>query len=752
MPTQDASQVGPTRPPLATVLFTVGRAALVAAGTVIFLPTAVFLAFSGSFELVDWVALLIPLLLWVTGLLPALRQQRAIIQTAAGFLLVLMVFIVPDAGSWISVTTVCFATIVGAVFNLSARRATAVVFMATALDGVTALTLGSSGSLFGVIQLAPWAGALLQLLAGGGLVIAWHSWMRNVTLADQEFETIRRSIESDQQASAAQEGAEAVARRIHETFLNTLTAVSMGIDASEREEAIRASQRDLIQMERNLQQLPDSSVEEIVNAALLALQPSVLSCTLTLTGDRTIQSKIANPLHDAVVEALRNVERHSGKLSADITVAITDELITIMVSDHGVGPADFSEERFGLRNAIRANMRSIDGTAQLQRNPQGGTTVVLTAPVQLDHGVMVPTFPILGAADATTVGRLGAAGTNIFMLAILIPVISELPNPGVLAAANLAYIATILALALAWTTKARPLLNWLAIALLAVPLIAASTNPLTCAASPAVQALITGASGGALLLLLVANNSLYIRGLIFVLATTGLVLITMRMPGDCRVESALTAGIQVVYLAVLIIVMTWIDLRFEAQRTASLIAWASFVQEQAHLEHQAAITRGWSSVGTSARELLEGIADQTLQPDNSEVRARATAESAAIRVALGLAPEVDGAFGVLAHRLIRASVKVGAIIDAETVTTLVRQDRLPEEIITYLESIILNAESQTITLRSFVDAEYDEIVIAIPQSVTIRPVVKFVEDVVLQTEANMDATIITIRRPIYRAE
>jgi signal transduction histidine kinase len=751
MSTQDARYAGHARPPLATVLVTVGQSALVAAGIVIFVPTAVFLTFGATTGLIDWVAWLIPLLVWVTGLLPALRQQRAIIQTAAGFLLVLMVFVVPDAGSWISVTTVCFASIVGAVFNLSTRAATAVVLIATVLDGSAALLIGSSGGLFGVMQFAPWTGALLQILAGGGLVIAWQSWMRIVTLADQEFEAIRRSIESDQQAFAAQEGAEAVARRIHETFLNTLTAISMGIDESEREEAISSSQRDLTQMERSLQQLPDSSVKEIISTALLNLQPTALACTLTLTGDRIIQSRIANPLHDAVLEALRNVERHSGKLSADITVNVTNELITLMVSDHGVGPADFSEERFGLRNAIRANMRSINGTALLQRNPQGGTTVIVTAPVQLDRGVDIPTFPILGATDASTIGRLGAAGTNLFMLAILVPVISELPNPGILAAANLAYIASILALALAWTTKARPWLNWLAIALLAGPLIAASANPLTCAATPAIQTLITGASGGALLLLLIANNSLYPRILIFVLATTGLAAVTVRMPVDCRVESVLTAGIQVVYLGVLIIVMTWIGIRFEAQRTASLLAWTSFVQEQARLEHQAAIARGWSNVGTSARELLEGIAGRTLQPDDREVRARATAESAAIRVALGLGPEVDGAFGVLANRLSRASVKVGAIIDAETVTALVRQDQLPEEIIRYLESLVFDAGNQTITLRSFVDAEYDEIVVAIPQSVKIRPVVQFVEDVVLQTEANLDATIITIRRPTHRA-
>jgi hypothetical protein len=41
--------------------------------------------------------------------------------------------------------------------------------------------------------------------------------------------------------------------------------------------------------------------------------------------------------------------------------------------------------------------------------------------------------------------------------------------------------------------------------------------------------------------------------------------------------------------------------------------------------------------------------------------------------------------------------------------------------------------------------------VVIPHSVNVRPVVQFVEDAVLQTEANMDSTIITIRRPTQRA-
>jgi len=736
------------RPSLASVVQTAGRVALVAAGGVIFLPPAAFLAFSETTQVRDWIALLIPLVVWLAGALPAFRSVRPVVQTSAGFLLVLMAFVVVGASSWISVTTTCFAVIVAAVFNLPTRSAAVVVAIAAVLDTIYAYSLDDERALFGVVLLEPWAGGLLQLLAGGGLLIAWHSWMRNVALADKEFEAIRQAAEIDQPASAARAGAEAVARRIHETILNTLAALTMGVDEPSRDDAANACRRDLEQMERNLRQLPSSSLREVVDAALATIQPSDLTCDVSIAGNRVVDVTTANALHDALVEALRNVERHSGVTQARIDITVSD-VITVQVSDRGCGASATDTERFGLRNAIRSNMAAVDGQAQLLSNPDGGTTVVLTMPTKRSDPSLVPSFPILGAADASLVGRLGAAGTSMFMLAILIPVAQNLPLPTPVVLTTLAYIAVIFALAYAWTSPARPWLNWLGIGLLIWPFLAASWTPLPCDSSPAVQGLITGISGGGVLLLLVANTALSRRLLIYALAVAGPIITTLRLPSACDTEAILTVGIQVIYVGAIISVLTWIDRRFEVRRSQAQQTWQDVLDERTAAEHQSAVSRGWTNIGPNARDLLEGIADRTLEPDDPEVRTRAAAEGAAIRSTLGLALNPGDAFSSLTRRLVRLAGQVGATVDAEMLTPTDRSDRFPEGVLTYLEDVVRQCKGATITIRAFTDDDYDEVAVVVPEFVTIHESVRFVDDVVLQAEQGTDEKVITLRRPSH---
>jgi len=734
------------RPSLASVVQTAGRVALVAAGGVIFLPPAVFLALSSTPQLRDWVALLIPFTVWLAGAMPAFRSVRPVVQTSAGFLLVLMAFVVVDAGSWISVTTTCFAIIVAAVFNLSTRSAALVVVIATVLDTAFAYTQGDDRVLFGVVLLEPWAGGLLQLLAGGGLLLAWHSWMRNIAVADAEFESIRQSAEIDQPASAARAGAEAVARRIHETILNTLAAIAMGVDQENRDGAANACRRDLEQMERNLRQLPATSLSELVDIARATIQPSRLICDVSISGDQVIDATITNALHDALVEALRNVERHSGVTHASIEITVTD-VITIHVSDEGRGPSATDAERFGLRNAIRSNIASISGTAELVRNARGGTTVILTVPTNRSEKPLLPSFPILGAADTTRIGRLGAAGTNIFMLAILVPVARDLPLPTPVVIATIGYVAVILALVFLWGSAARPWLNWLGIGLLIGPFLATSWVELPCGSSPAIQGLITGMSGGGVLLLLVANAALYRRLLIYFLAIAGPIAITLRLPTTCNSEAALTTTIQVIYIGAIIAVLTWIDRRFEVRRNQAQQTWQETLAENTVAEHQSAVARGWTNIGSNARDLLEGVADRTLDASDPKVRSSAAAEGAAIRSKLGLVLDPGDAFSSMTRRLVRLAGQVGATIDAETLTPADRTDRFPEGVLTYLEGIVRQCEGETIAIRAFNDDDYDEITVLVPPSVIIDEPLRFIEDVAVQTEPGTDHMIIVLRRP-----
>ena len=709
------------------------------------MPAAGFLVLTGESTLRDWVAWAIPLVLWLTGLAARSRSSRAVIQSSAGFLLVLTTYFDPGSDRWISITTICFAVIVGAVFNLSTRGAAVVVLTATVLDFATAWGVDSPRALFGVVQLVPWAGGALQLLAGGGLLLAWHSWMRNVTLADDEFDSIKRAIESDQQASAAREGTEAVARRIHETILNTLAAISMGVEPGREAEAQGACRRDLEQMNRDVRRLDSCELREVIDTAVATIQLSRLTCSVTVQGDRRVEAQIANAIHDAVVEALRNVERHSGQLEAQVEVRV-DRAITITISDAGRGPAPTASERFGLRNSLRSNMASIGGRAHMEKNDRGGTTVTLQSPTDIDRGMAIPTFPILGAADATLVGRLGATGTNLFMLLILAPVLAAMPNPIPLAISTLAFIGLVVLLVFAWQTPLRPLLNWCGIALISLPFVVAAWEPLTCSASPALQALIAGASGGAALLILVANRPLYRRVLILLLAVAGPLVATVRLPEECRLEPGLTVGVNAVYVAAIVSVLTWIDLRFEVRRAQAQNAWQAFVENQAASEREEAIARGWNLIGPGARDLLEGIADGSMSLGDPEARTKAAAEASTIRSALGLALEPGDTFGALTRRLVRVAMHVGATIDAEALTPAERSDPLPDPVAALLEEMVRRCAGETVYLRAFTDGGFDEIVVTLPRVEIIRESVRFFEDVVIQLETSDDRTIVTLRR------
>ncbi len=693
----------------------------------------------------DWVAWGIPLLLWLTGLAARSRPSRAVVQSSAGLLLVLTTYFDPGSDRWISITTICFAVIVGAVFNLSTRSAAVVVVTAAILDFATALGVDAPRALFGVVQLVPWAGGALQVLAGGGLLLAWHSWMRNVTLADSEFDSIKRAIESDQQSSASREGTEAVARRIHETILNTLAAISMGVEPGREPEAQSACRRDLEQMNRDVRRLDACELREVIEAAITTIQPSRLACSVTVRGDRRVEARIANAIHDAVVEALRNVERHSGQLEAQVDLRV-DDVITITISDTGRGPTPTAPERFGLRNSLRSNMASIGGRVHLEKNDRGGTTVILQSPTDVDRGFVIPTFPILGAADATLIGRLGATGTNFFMLLILAPVLASMPNPIPLAIATLAFIGLVVLLAFAWQTPLRPLLNWCGIALISVPFVVAAWQPLTCSASPALQALIAGASGGAALLILVANRPLYRRLLIVLLAVSGPLVATLRLPDECRLEPGLSVGVNAVYLAAIVSVLTWIDLRFDVRRVQAQSAWQSFVENQAARERDEAIARGWNLIGPGARDLLEGVADGSMSLGDPEARTKAAAEASTIRSALGLALEPGDTFGALTRRLVRVAMHVGATIDAEALTPAQRSDRLPDEVSVLLENMVRQCAGETVTLRAFTDEGFDEVAITMPRVEIFDESVRFIGDVALQVEASEDQMIVILRR------
>jgi len=734
------------QPSLRSVIATISLFALNAAGLIIFLPSGYFLATSADAQTPDWLSWLIPLGLWCSGYLPLLRPARAPVQVAAGLLLVLMTLVVPDGPSWIPVGVVSFAVIVAAVFNLSTRSAFVVVVLAAGLDLLSMESNAASIGLFGVGLITPWAGALLNLLAGGGILIAWTAWFRKVRLADIEFDEIRAARAIEEQAIAAETGAEAVRRRIHETILNTLAGISMGLPSEAQHRAEATCQRDLEQLSRGLDQLDDVSISAIVAAAQQALEPTALVCTVDIPRDVTITAGVANALRDAITESLRNVERHSGVLQASIHAEVTDDVV-IIISDQGRGPAPSAQERFGVRNAVRANLNAIGGSASMNRGGDGGTEVTLHAPLSAPMRSRVPTFPFLGVADSTIWGRLGVTGTNVYTLLLMPVIITELATPGLTALAITAYVACMLLLAAMWTSAIKLLLVFIGIALLPLPFLAAGSGSLTCVAAPGIQGLITGMAGGGVMLLLIAAPRTWIRVAITTLAFAMSLWLAVRLPNTCEQEALLSVGVNAIYMIAITIVLVWIDLRFEARRSDAQLEWERVLDERIARERRSAEEASWLAVPSTTRSLLEQIAAGRIQVADLETQTFAAQQAEILRSSLGLTSRPSATLDHLCDALSSAARQVGASIEVDALMTGRRKDPLPGELVAFLDDLIRNNSPESITIRTIVDDDCEYYVVVMPAARVTRPVPERFDDVLVEFGLEDGTLHISFRRP-----
>jgi signal transduction histidine kinase len=602
--------------------------------------------------------------------------------------------------------------------------------------------------MFGVGLVAPWAGALLNLIAGGGLLLAWTAWMRNVRIADSEFEDIQQARLVEANAQAAEAGAAAVGRRIHETILNTLAGISMGLAEETQQRAQLTCQRDLEQLNRGLDKLDDSLISEIIDSAKAALRGSALTTTVTITNDIALGASTANAIRDAVTESLRNVERHSGVRHAVVDVTAADEIV-ISISDDGVGPQASAQERFGTRNSIRANLSAVGGTATISRREAGGTVVTLHVPLTQPHTQPNPTFPILGIADSTPLGRIGATGTNIFMLAITPVVIRELELPGLTAIAIISYVVAMLALALLWTSQARTALVILALALLPLPFLVAGQGTLTCVAAPGVQGLITGMAGGGILLLLIAATGVWIRFGVVLIAVMASAWLSIQLPNTCEQEALLSTAVTAIYMVAIAIVLIWIDLGFDSRRAEAQQEWERLLSERVERERHVGEQSGWAAVPTSTQDLLEGIASGYTKVSDPQTQARAAHEADVLRRRLGISKDSSSSLDQLVAAVTPYADTFDITLEVESLATTSRNDPLPDRIVDLVERLVQRIPPSTMWIRAIVDSGWEELVIVLPLVKYSDLVIDTVEDVVIEFQTEGELLYLSLRRPVH---
>ena len=730
--------------PLSDLLRAAGLIALTVTGAVIFLPALMFLVLRGDASVSEWLAWLIPVVVWCIGFVPAVRPFRAWIQTGAGVLFMLMAAVVPG-DAWIPVSTIAFAIVAAGVFTLPWRAVLNLIAITATMDVALALVPSARLSIFDGGPAPVLTGALLQILAGGGLLIAWHSWVTTVEQADIEHAEIRSVIATRERLRARSDSSAAVARRIHETILNTLAAIAIGIAPQNERAARRACRRDLEQMELGLGQLADSTITEIVDSARAA--SNLRRIDVDVAGDRELllAAAVANPMRDAVVEALRNVERHSGAETALIRARV-DSHVTIDIIDSGVGISDDARERFGLRNTIRTGLESIGGSVEVRVAQTRGTVVSLSGPISSPSSIDMPRLPLLGVLDSSPLARVGVLGTNAFMLVLALPVASQLPYSGQMLTGILLYIGIVGAIAMLWRSVARVPLTIGAIVALVATLTRAATSSPECTSQWAVVVLLTGMSGGAVLLPLISLRGWVARLAVVVIVGVATVGVALALPDDCQPASLLVAFATVAYMTAFALGLTWTDVVFAARRERALAQWQALLQAETEVESLRAAQSGWAEVGPGARDLLEGLADGSFGFEDPGVRARAAAEGAAIRESLGFAGAPGDAVSHLTRRLVRAAATVGATVEVEMLTPFRRVDRYPEEVLMTLEQLVRRLPEENVTIRGFADEGHEELVMIVPTEAIDDRTTRFIQDCAVQVAVGPETAHVIVRR------
>lgn len=198
-----------------------------------------------------------------------------------------------------------------------------------------------------------------------------------------------------------------IAREIHDTLAQGLTAIGLDIEgalrhladdperARERLERARATTRDSLEEARqsvlDLREAPPGG--RSLAGALAALGRTFTSETgvqveMQVGEEPALPPRVEAELFRIAREALTNVRRHAHATRVRISLRTTPRAIVLSIQDDGtgLGPAPDAEERHGVIG-MRERAKGLGGSLRVTSRPGHGTTVSMQAP-----------FPVTGEA------------------------------------------------------------------------------------------------------------------------------------------------------------------------------------------------------------------------------------------------------------------------------------------------------------------------------------------------------------------
>lgn len=700
-------------------LLLIERAALTASGAAVFLPAVFLLAISPLATGQDWAAWGIPLAVWVCGFIPVFVRRRPEIQTLAGFLLLCTPWFITSEAQWLQPSIAAFGVVVGAVFALRLWVSVAVLGAAVAVDlaaslgqlPAVAFTDGSVGQRL----IGPW----LVLIAGVGLAITNRAWRRIGVEMDAYEQSVRDLIDQEHMADQARLVRAAMQRRVHETVLNTLTALSFGIPGESTTKARELAALGVEQLQQSWEFDSDADVSDVVRSAVAAVPE--IDVDLIIEGQATLDVTSAQALRDAIVEALRNVARHSGVSRADVrahasppTPRLPPGEVVVEVIDGGRGFTEEATARFGLRNSLRSSIEDIGGRTTVDSTPGTGTNVRFTLPVR-------PAFPqsafaVRSVGMAPLAVRLGLLATNVFLVTALWPITAGWEQAASARAAVLAFAGVNLALTFSWNSRWRSGLSWAGaaltwvIALAVVPSAATTGNAGT---AEQVGWLVLAVGGGGSILLVLAQQRASRAGVIVGLVLAAMGWITLALPPEWRLFAGLSTIVSVIYLISVAVSLAFADGVLERRRFAAMAGWDALSRERAGRQAREQLSADLLVVDPAVRDFLNGIASGSIDPAAESARLDADALAARLRATLSGESQASSAFAHALTALGNAARDCGIDLESSVSSAWVRHDDFPRQVVDAMCELLARSRPSQARVTAVTDDGHEEILLRI---------------------------------------
>lgn len=188
---------------------------------------------------------------------------------------------------------------------------------------------------------------------------------------------------------------------LHDTVLGHLAAIASAPEGPLSAELRRQVERDvetLVGQEWLLDSTPVAESPEVENEWKASRFAQVIEecresgLTIDVSGDRAVLERLTTDRSVAVALAVKqclvNVGKHSGTDKAEIVLFGSDQEISIMVIDAGVGfvVGSAAADRLGLSKSVHGRIEDVGGSVQVWSTPGRGTSVLLRVPADAASG------------------------------------------------------------------------------------------------------------------------------------------------------------------------------------------------------------------------------------------------------------------------------------------------------------------------------------------------------------------------------